>query len=130
MSVIETKIFIALTYYTVAGALTLADFSLVATKIDSTTTELQKYFICEGKGSGSPCDKSQVQQILTPWLDLTTYALSGLFPVVNLIFIISWKDVKRSLQEKWRKMIALLKEKSSTDVERHGSLDGTDEQFH
>ena len=125
MSVIETKIFIALTYYTVAGALTLADFALVATKIDTTTTELQKYFICEGKGSGSPCDKSQIQRILIPWLDLTTYTLLGLLPAVSLIFIISWKDVKRTLQERFRKIL-LLKEKSSKDVERHGSSDGTD----
>ena len=120
MSVIETKIFIALTYYTLAGAVALADFALLTTKINSRAAELQKYFICEGKGSGTPCDKSQLQRISTPWIDLTTYVLLGLLPAVSLIFIISWKDVKRALQEKFRK-IALLKEKCSKDIERHGS---------
>ena len=125
MSVIETKIFIALTYYTLAGAVILADTTLLTSKINSRTTELQKYFICEGKGSGSSCDKSKLQQISTPWLDLTANVLLGLLPAVSLIFIISWKDVKRTLQEKWRKMIALLKEKLSKDIERCGSSAST-----
>ena len=129
MSVIETKIFIALTYYTFAGAVVLADFALLTTKINSRATELQKYFICEGKGSGSLCDKLQLQKISTPWLDLTTYALLSLLPAVNLIFIISWKDVKRALQVKFRKIMPL-KERSFTDVERDGSLAATNTQFH
>ena len=128
MSVIETKIFIVLIYYTLAWVVILADVSLENAKLDTKVEELQKYFICEGLGSGSPCDKSQLHQISTPWLTLTRSVLLSLLPAVSLVFIISWKDAKRALQEKFRK-IALLKEKSSKDVERHGSLDGTDAQF-
>ena len=108
---IETKIFIALTYYTIVGAVTLADFALTTINRDALVTEYEKHFICEAKGSGSPCDKSKLEHNSTGWLELMTFALLSLLPVANLVFIISWKDVKHFLQSKFRK-ITLLKEKN------------------
>ena len=114
MSIIETKVFIALIYYTIFGVVMLADFTLVTTNQDKSVTEFEKHFICEAKGSGSPCDRSQLEQRSTVWIDFLTYVLLGLFPAANLMFIISWKDVKCFLQDRSRK-IFFIRKKSSKD---------------
>ena len=116
LSVIETKIFIALIYYTIVGTVTLVDFVILTITEESRISEIEKHFACEARGSGSPCDRSKLEKNGDQWVDLITYALLGLIPVVNLIFIISWKGIKRALQEKLRKF-GLLRKKTPKDIE-------------
>ena len=113
---IETKIFISLIYCTIVGAVTLADFVILIKRQDFLISEIEMHFICEARGSGSPCDRSKLEDNVYHWIDLITYALLGLIPVVNLIFIISWKGVKRVLQENFRKF-GLLRKKAPKDIE-------------
>ena len=94
LAVIETKVLIALTYYAVFGVVAMADFALFTAQNDEYTSEIYEYFVCEGKGSGSECDRTRFeQQGRGAWLHALTYALLGLLPLVNLIFVVSWKKV-------------------------------------
>ena len=125
ISTAEAKIFIALSYYAVFGIFTLTYFSLFTSSGEAYFQEIQKYFVCEAKGSGSACDRSQFEQYQHPWLRGLTFTLFGLLPLVNLIFVISWKDSKRALQEKCRKILVCPTPWSSrrtemtTDIELH-----------
>ena len=103
ISIVEAKIFIALSYYAVFGIFSVAYASLTTSNRDAYFQEVQKYFVCEAKGSGSACDRSQFEQYQYVWLRGLTFTLLGLLPLVNLIFVISWKDSKRFFGEKCRK---------------------------
>ena len=92
LAVIETKVLIALTYYAVFGVVAMADFALFTARNDEHISEIYEYFVCEAKGSGSECDRTGFEK-QRAWLHSLTYALLGLLPLVNLIFVVSWKKV-------------------------------------
>ena len=100
INIVQAKIFIALLYYAVFGIISLVYISLSESSQDIFLEELQKYFVCEAKGTGSACDRSQFEQHQHTWLRGLTFTLLGLLPLVNLIFVISCNDCMQQFKEK------------------------------
>ena len=110
LTVIETKIFIALTYYAVFGVVTMADFALFTANQDNHISEIQKYFVCEAKGSGSECDRSQFEG-QRGWLHSLSYILLGLLPLISECHLCRQvEDCHTSLTKDHTKIFFLKKE--------------------
>ena len=71
----------------------LVAFTFDARKADEYVAEVLKYFACESKGNGS-CPASEYQDVINPELNYIGTALLGLFPVINLVYILNINEIK------------------------------------
>lgn len=96
IGVAERKLLIVFCYYIVSTVIALTAFADFARKSDIFAAELDNYFICElgGHDPTNPCDRARFEGILSATLIVFAYAVHGLLPTVNLIFVISFKDLK------------------------------------
>ena len=62
---------------------------------------IQEYFVCEAAGSGIECDQSSFAILGSQGLVLINYLILGLVPIANLIFVVNWRDLKKSCQDFW-----------------------------
>ena len=84
-------------YYIVLSSIALTTFTISIRNIDSFIKGVQIYFFCE-QGGFDPehlCTRDYPKD--DPFLTATSYALLGLFPVVNLIYAIDLKELKAAL---------------------------------
>ena len=128
LAVIETKIFIALIYYAVFGIVALSDYALFTENHNNYISEVQKYFVCEAMGSGSKCDRSRFERQQRTWLHGTAYVLLGLLPLVNVIFVVSWKSAIHHLKNIWENSSPGMKSKRakmSKDSRQLQDMNGT-----
>ncbi len=65
-----------------------------------------KYFICELRGHDplNPCERKKFEDLEYDTLVFLSSILSGMMPVVNLIFSVSVQDVKNKCQVLHRSM--------------------------
>ncbi len=96
----EKKILIASCYYVLLGVIALIALIRGAQNGEATTREIGKYYICESGGidpdDSEECDRSGFQQYKTTELTVCAYILLGMFPAVNLIFVVNIKEYKQS----------------------------------
>ena len=97
MSIAELKIFITLLYYMIVLASTLA-LSSVGNVGTLFSDELFRYFSCEATGivPGKVCDRT-FQTLSTEIPVNLALVLLGLFPVVNLVYVLNLTKIKRWL---------------------------------
>ncbi len=98
MSTAEKKILIVFCYYILLGVIALMAFTLAVKDDEIVAHEYETYFLCESKGidpnNPEECDRSGFEQYLTPGLMACAYILIGIFPALNLIFVVNIKELK------------------------------------
>ena len=106
----EKKLLIVLSYYIVLSSVALISFTLATRNVENLISGIQEYFFCE-QGGFDPEDHCtrDYRKYSYPSLSTISYALLGLFPVVNLIYVINLKELKAALH-KW---LPKLKKKQS-----------------
>ena len=87
----ERKLLIVFVYYVVLAVIALTTFTLTSQDRERFTSALLYYFECESKGvdPNNPCDPNIYMKLEHVALGSLSYILLGLFPMVNLIFVIS-----------------------------------------
>ena len=96
----EKKLMIVFSYYIVLSSVALTTFTLSTRNIDILIRGIQEYFFCE-QGGFDPEDRCTRDYLKYAYPSLSTisYALLGLFPVVNLIYAINLKELKAALNK-------------------------------
>ncbi len=98
MSTAEKKILIVFCYYILLGVIALTAFTLSVKDNEIVAHEYETYFLCESKGidpnNPDECDRSGFEQYQTTGLTVCGYILVGIFPAVNLIFVVNIKELK------------------------------------
>ena len=93
----ERKILIIFCYYIVLGTFALITFTLATKNGDRFSSEVVGYFTCELRGidSDKPCDRSRFEALSHPVLNCISFILLGIFPGINLIFVVNVEELKR-----------------------------------
>ena len=117
----ERKILLVFLYYVTLGAVALTSFTLATKFASQNIAATLQYFDCEKSGRNSTCDLD-IKQF--PMVTLTAYVLLGLFPAINLVFVVNTKDLKSTFKKLRSKVlgktvVSITEEKSeSTSVSR------------
>ena len=92
----ERKLLIIICYYILVTVITLTGFTDLSRKSDLFEQRLNEYFLCElfGHDPNNPCDRTNLEETFSIPLSIISYALHGVLPLVNLIFIIDAKEIK------------------------------------
>ena len=126
ISTSETKILIALFNYGIFGIVTLSFFSIGTINQNEFIAAIEQYFVCEAAGSGTECDRSEFEQFTYSGLIITTFALLGFAPYVNLIFVINWRATK-GLCQGIRNRCCRSSSRSSSRKTKNQAVNGMDE---
>ena len=121
----QTKILLILSYDAVFAVLGLIYFTLVSADLDKFNKNFSLYLVCEANGLGKECDRSSFTQFsyIGGGLGTTVYWLLGLIPTVNLTFVISWKEAKKSLKHLWKTFFHLIFNKHILTASNSGIMD-------
>jgi hypothetical protein len=93
----EKKILIVLLYYVLLVEFSLMAFTLATTRIQQFRTAVKLNFFCESPGFNpdAPCDRTLIDDLKFPEVNLLAYMLLELFPVINFIYVIKFRVVKK-----------------------------------
>ena len=102
ISIPERKILISLCYYVVLTVFVLTSFTLSIRNIEPFSKERRGHFACEqlGQDPENPmlCDRQRFRRLAYPKVTAVAFVLLGLFPVVNLVYVLNVKELKK----KWK----------------------------
>ena len=107
MGTAERKILIVFVYYVFLSSLALFTFSQVTRDDVAFAVALQRYFECESKGvdPDNPCDKSGYESfIVNTALSSISFISLGLYPLVNLVFVIDVQEFKQWLKKRFPRL--------------------------
>ena len=98
---VEMKVLIILFYYVLLGVCTLTTFSVHSRNMQLFTSGLVSYFLCESTGTndGKVCDRTAFEQFSNPIPAAFSFILLGLYPVINLIYVVKIQELKK--KGKW-----------------------------
>lgn len=93
----EKKILIVLLYYAILVEFALMAFTLGTRNISSFRTAVFINFICEsfGYNPDAPCDRSLIDSLKYPGVNLVAYLMLELFPVINFTYVIKFRVLKK-----------------------------------
>ena len=76
----------------------LTSFTESARKSAVFGVKIEEYFTCEscGYNPADPCNREQIEQFRSKVLIILGDILSGTLPLANLIFVISFQDLKNA----------------------------------
>ena len=99
----EMKVLIIFIYFIIFGVVGLTSFTLAIQNIPDFISELTTYFVCESQGvqPGKTCERRFVHDRLGVDISLMfVYMLIGFYPVVNLVYIINFQELKEKFKFK------------------------------
>ena len=78
----------------------LTSFTISTRNSEIISEELLNYFVCEGRGNdpNNPCDRNTFSQYLIPELTTISLVLIEIFPVINLVYVLSIKELKEKFK--------------------------------
>ena len=92
-------------YYVLLTVISLLAFTLTVRDSKRYTMAVLRYFECEKNGvtedSDNPCDRSGYTIVLNIILRSMSYILLGFYPMVNFIFVINIRELKKYLKKKF-----------------------------
>ena len=92
----EIRVLIVFCYNMALGLCAQTYFSRASKMIPELFDELEEYFDCESVGTnGSTCDRSGFERLTDPELATMGYFLVGVYPVVNLVYVIHIGDLRK-----------------------------------
>lgn len=104
--VAETKVLVILIYYLVLGVVVLTVLTNSLTKRVNFNEEADRYFACEASGiiqeddletGSSTCKREGLEKLVNPVPTAIAFALLGLYPAINLVYVINFKELKKEL---------------------------------
>ena len=96
----EVRILIVFCYYAILGVCALTSLNVSSRQLQEFSSELDAYF-CERGGIGNNCDRSGFESLSNPALVTIGYILVGIYPAINLVYVIHFADLK-SLKQKFQ----------------------------
>ena len=87
----QRKILIVFLYYVLLGAFALTTFTLATRNYSKQITETLQYFECQKSGSNNTCSYYPESNST---MTLIAFCLIGLFPAVNLVYVVNFKGTK------------------------------------
>ncbi len=91
----QIKLFFILSYYIVFGVVGLTSYSAALHAREERTEDLTNYFVCEARGNTNGCSKSDISQLDIESLVIVSFILIGIYPMVNLIYVIQIAELKQ-----------------------------------
>ena len=88
------RILIVFCYYTIVGSSALIAFNVTSQKLQKFSNEVDAYFLCERGGIGNKCDRSGFESLTNPALQTIAFILVGIYPAINLVYVIHIADLK------------------------------------
>lgn len=97
----------------VLSVVALTTYTLSTANAPNSASQLLAYFICEQDGyqESDPCNRESFRQLAHPELITIVYVSLGIFPVVNLIYVVNIRE----LREKCR-VCSLVKNATNADA--------------
>ncbi len=89
----QAKITVVLFYYVILGASTLTTFTLASRNFPLFLDALLTYFVCEGTGTGEPCDRCGFMEYNNPVASTVSMVSLGLIPVINLVYVVRFRGI-------------------------------------
>ena len=99
----ELRVLIVFSYYAILGISALTAFTISSRDLPGYSSALHLYLLCERNGIGTECDRSGFESFTNPALVTVGYVLVGIYPAVNLVYVIHLRDIKNlkeNLKEK------------------------------
>jgi len=98
----EVKMLLLLSYFVIAGVLSLAFFTFRVTEFDQHFKDLSRYFSCNRYGYSPQCEelRDDFETHLKPELYLTSLFILALLVWVHLLFAIQVQDIRKVIQRK------------------------------
>ena len=83
-------------FYVLSTVINYTAFSEFVRKSNVFEAEINDYFRCEfgGHDLENPCDRERVEKTISVIPVILSYALLGLIPLANLVFVISFQGLK------------------------------------
>lgn len=105
-------------------------FSLATRSVKRFTSEIIHYFDCERRGvdPDNPCDMSGYINIPNVCISLLSYALIGMYPLINFIYVIDVHEFKQCLRGRFPSLFKgseLQRTKTGTKLSRGSSSNST-----
>ena len=96
--VVEIKLSIVLLYYMLISVLFVITFVVFFTVDQEYSESLRNYFICEATGEypgKKDCNRSEIDSYSFPILFNVAAFVLVVGPSVSLVYVVSWKDIRR-----------------------------------
>lgn len=107
----EKKVFIIFVYYIALVVVVMARNEEKLAVSSSLTSAINEYFLCEAPGYvAQKCDRTSFEKYSRPLLECLFQIMLMLLPFVNLVFVINFHNLKRSI-----KMVCGKKKTASED---------------
>lgn len=116
----EAKVILMLVYYMVLGTVVLTIFTKHLTGIDKLREAMDAYFNCEAGGLGrdsfdmassstnsSGCDRGSVERLVHAAPSAIAFALLGVYPLINLVYIINLKELKEKFTFREKRQVEI-----------------------
>ena len=99
----EIKLFIVCFYYIIFVAMSLSSLTLSTRNFEALRSALWVYFFCEqgGRDPDNMCSRDDIERLTHPFMTSISFIFIGLFPVVNLIYVVNIQETKDTLK-KWK----------------------------
>jgi len=88
------RVLIVFSYYAILGVSALTALCISSRSLQGYSIALDAYFLCERNGTGAECDRSGFESFTNPALVTIGYILVGIYPAVNLVYVIHIADLK------------------------------------
>ncbi len=105
MNKAEIRILIALCYYFLLGFFMLTAITIPATNRPSFIADISDYFLCESTGADSNKDvcARNFERFNSRMVLIAALLIVGMFPVVNLIYVLNVQEIKKILSRRLKK---------------------------
>ena len=116
----EVKVLIISCYYAILAVVIITTFTVHKIQdLEQLISDITNYFACEATGTLRDCDKPSVE-LYRRGISLVSFPLVGLFPVVNLIYVLNIQELKRKISKYFPKSEQqLLRRRNGTPVVTH-----------
>jgi len=88
------RVLIVFSYYAILSVSVLTAFCISPRSLQGYFNALDAYFLCERNGTGAECDRSGFESFRNPALVTIGNILVGIYPAVNLVYVIHIADLK------------------------------------
>ena len=118
MNMAEIKILIALCYYFLLTAFLLAAITIPATNYPNFMADISEYFLCESTGTNpnkKVCERN-FERFDSRMVLIASILIVGMFPIVNLIYVLNVQEIKKILSRRLNKRRAQLSLTTQTSL--------------
>ena len=95
----EVKVLVISCYYAILALVFAATITLHKIQdLEQFISDITNYFLCEATGTLRECDKPSVD-LYRRGVSLVSFILIGLYPIVNLIYVLNIQELKQKISK-------------------------------